>query len=86
MSEGRFTEDSEGNKGWNWACNPLRYLRFLLFDSPHVRGKFYRRQQREQRFLAPSSEKTPFATFVSFCSILFFLPEMKTFVVFVSSA
>src|SRR6267154_2898656 len=27
-----FTEDSEGNKGWNWVCNLLRYLCFLLLD------------------------------------------------------
>src|SRR5712671_728928 len=32
ISERVFTEDSEGNKGWNWVCNLLRYLCFLLLD------------------------------------------------------
>src|SRR5882724_8918220 len=32
ISERVFTEDSEGNKGWNWVCNLLRYLCFVLLD------------------------------------------------------
>src|SRR5438445_5327520 len=60
-----FTEDSEGNEGWSWVLQPLRYLRFLLwifFSSPLK--NFYRRQRSKQRFELGLQH---FVIFASFC-------------------
>ena len=66
ISERIFTEDSEGNKGWNWVCNL-----FAIFAS------FCWILRLSERILPEDSEgkqrlklvRNPFVIFVSFCLV-----------------
>src|SRR5882757_4196235 len=49
ISERILTEDSEGNKGWNWVCNLFGTSASFCWILRLSRGNSYRRQRRKQR-------------------------------------